>query len=250
MLPARPPRRDISFRRDAPGHGIASRPGQFRDARPPPSQVPEHLRVVERVPHPPDEAERRKYAVSYNHHDGLWEKQLFPARVPAGRQDVRLLSEWITCQLAEATATLGGGGGTAGGGGGPGSAETSTDTNLAATVKRVVPLLNTSMNEIVRQVTLHCAERGVLLQRVWASFEGKKTDCGTRARRKGGGREGFDFTPGDERFDFPRPATRTPVAGASRSARQGFSASSGSGANTCEYGRAAASPVLGPRGCL
>ena len=202
MLPSRPSRRDISFRRDAPGHGIASRPGQFRDARPPPSQVPEHLRVVERVPHPPEEAERRKYAVSYNHHDGLWEKQLFPARAPAGRQDVRLLSEWITSQLAEATATLGGGGvaaggGAEGGGGGPGSAETSTDTNLAATVKRVVPLLNTSMNEIVRQVTLHCVERGVLLQRVWASFEGKKTECAGRERgeKEEGGKGIHERTP-------------------------------------------------------
>merc|ERR1719277_2914562 len=44
------------------------------------------------------------------------------------------------------------------------------DEILAKAIEELVPLLSIGLHEIVRQVTQHCLERGVVLEKIWRTY--------------------------------------------------------------------------------
>lgn len=98
---------------------------------------------------------------------------LFPANKPSSRADAVVLDKWVTGVLeryAEKVAHQ--------------SQEERAD--IAKLVDELVPVLSIGMDEVVRQVTHHCSERGVVLEKIWRTyvelFERSLGD--TRARLK------------------------------------------------------------------
>ena len=141
---------DVSYLADTPGHGsgasAAAWKQAFMDFQMPPTRIPaaDHIKVG--TPMPPPRAAKLQTSLP-DRETGLWQTTLFPSLVPAGRQEVHLLEQWLNQQLdtylvqarakrerdeaaARATleakfakgARLGGGAGGAGGAGGVGGA--------------------------------------------------------------------------------------------------------------------------------
>ena len=78
----------------------------------------------------------------------LYRTVVFPARRPAGRQDVINTERWIT-EMMESRAL---------------KAKAPSEA-----ARELLPILEMAMQELIRQVSLHCAERGSLLERIWQS---------------------------------------------------------------------------------
>eukprot|EP00753_Platysulcus_tardus_P020701 PLAT8346.1.p1 GENE.PLAT8346.1~~PLAT8346.1.p1 ORF type:complete len:966 (+),score=525.09 PLAT8346.1:64-2898(+) len=144
-------REDVSYLHDRPGHGIS--PRGYSDFKVPPSTVPAFLRIIERSPLPPKQA--GAYETWYDEREAMWHTVVFPALKPASRQDVALLERWLGEQMGKITEQFG---------------ERITSDNMADVVQAAVPVLSMSLNELVRQVALHCSERGQLLDKTWKSF--------------------------------------------------------------------------------
>mmetsp|Transcript_39732 Transcript_39732/g.84809 ORF Transcript_39732/g.84809 Transcript_39732/m.84809 type:complete len:576 (-) Transcript_39732:122-1849(-) len=90
----------------------------------------------------------------YDDRDGLWHTRVFPSAVPSSRTDAILLDSWITRTL-ERHSELGVG---------------AAKEELARALEDLVPILSTALHEIVRQVTHHCAERGIALEKIWRTY--------------------------------------------------------------------------------
>eukprot|EP00920_Eleutheroschizon_duboscqi_P028035 GHVT01068494.1.p1 GENE.GHVT01068494.1~~GHVT01068494.1.p1 ORF type:complete len:175 (-),score=32.00 GHVT01068494.1:3049-3573(-) len=52
----------------------------------------------------------------------------------------------------------------------PPAASSFPPTDLTAAVDELVPLLSIGLNEAVRQVSHHCAERGLVIEKIWSTY--------------------------------------------------------------------------------
>lgn len=86
--------------------------------------------------------------------DGMWHTKVFPSDCPSSRMDANLLDKWINESLQKYSA----------------EAAPKGREELAKVVEDLVPLLSTALHEVVRQVTHHCAERGVALEKIWRTY--------------------------------------------------------------------------------
>mmetsp|Transcript_151652 Transcript_151652/g.486610 ORF Transcript_151652/g.486610 Transcript_151652/m.486610 type:complete len:376 (+) Transcript_151652:104-1231(+) len=81
---------------------------------------------------------------------------LFPANKPSSRADAMILDQWISSAFTNyAQRSL------------PDKAE---DEDLSRAVEELVPILSIGLHEVVRQVTQHCLERGVVLEKIWRTY--------------------------------------------------------------------------------
>lgn len=191
--------RDISFMQDAAHHrktleAAAARLGTRADAANsldladlPPSLIPAADEIREAVPMPSPHAD----AADFDADARAWTAQVFPSRLPTGRNDVRLLQQWLDFRSVPTDA----------------STASATDVSRAVADKEVrlamgsdVPgeplphvsdskaeetykasledlrsaqfVCSAAFNEIVRQVSTGCVERGALLARIWHSYLG------------------------------------------------------------------------------
>mmetsp|Transcript_94182 Transcript_94182/g.215453 ORF Transcript_94182/g.215453 Transcript_94182/m.215453 type:complete len:359 (-) Transcript_94182:95-1171(-) len=77
---------------------------------------------------------------------------MFPTNKPSSRADAVILDEWITFALQSF------------------AAKTQTKEELSEAVEELVPVLSIGLHEVVRQVTHHCVERGVVLEKIWRTY--------------------------------------------------------------------------------
>eukprot|EP00427_Karlodinium_veneficum_P019662 CAMPEP_0169131144 /NCGR_PEP_ID=MMETSP1015-20121227/38093_1 /TAXON_ID=342587 /ORGANISM="Karlodinium micrum, Strain CCMP2283" /LENGTH=408 /DNA_ID=CAMNT_0009195391 /DNA_START=40 /DNA_END=1262 /DNA_ORIENTATION=- len=81
---------------------------------------------------------------------------LFPTNKPSSRADAVVLDQWVTTSLARYAQKM------ANTKEGPG--------DLPRMVDELVPILSIGLHEVVRQVTHHCLERGVVLEKIWRTY--------------------------------------------------------------------------------
>jgi hypothetical protein len=95
-----------------------------------------------------------------------WKTLIFPVAKPVGRNDVHLLDEWLKSTLLSqekaykqhVQAAID-------------SAEPlSNARKVMILVNQTIPVLTAAMNEVIRQVSVQCVERGQILDNVWSSF--------------------------------------------------------------------------------
>mmetsp|Transcript_41967 Transcript_41967/g.96344 ORF Transcript_41967/g.96344 Transcript_41967/m.96344 type:complete len:402 (-) Transcript_41967:121-1326(-) len=82
---------------------------------------------------------------------------LFPTDKPSSRADAVVLEKWITSALASYADRA------------PGSGSLSED-DISTSVEHLVPILSIGLNEVVRQVTQTCSERGIVLEKIWRTY--------------------------------------------------------------------------------
>ncbi|KAK3273618.1 hypothetical protein CYMTET_18149 [Cymbomonas tetramitiformis] len=191
-------RRDVSYCKERPGHGIVTRPGRFKDFQVPPSlidskafvglQTDKWMRNLEAIL-------LKGFAETSSKRDSLrdsllvkWSREMFPNQQPAGRFDVHELDCWMRDSLkkilqarderrdADQLDT-------------PPPVEEASIELLTAEhsvgvaekfsalqrsmegdmdfIKAVMDTYTPVVREIVRQVSCQCMERGELLTRVW-----------------------------------------------------------------------------------
>eukprot|EP00746_Dinoflagellata_sp_MGD_P007618 gnl/MRDRNA2_/MRDRNA2_115113_c0_seq1.p1 gnl/MRDRNA2_/MRDRNA2_115113_c0~~gnl/MRDRNA2_/MRDRNA2_115113_c0_seq1.p1 ORF type:complete len:422 (+),score=92.48 gnl/MRDRNA2_/MRDRNA2_115113_c0_seq1:122-1387(+) len=112
----------------------------------PPSQIPAEDHIYEKSFLPKDGASE------YKEEDGLWHTKVFPSICPSSRTDAIMLDAWITKSLERY------------------SEHVSEKDDLAQAVEELVPILSVALHEIVRQVIHYCAERGVVLEKIWRTY--------------------------------------------------------------------------------
>eukprot|EP00002_Diphylleia_rotans_P034633 TRINITY_DN7469_c0_g1_i1.p1 TRINITY_DN7469_c0_g1~~TRINITY_DN7469_c0_g1_i1.p1 ORF type:complete len:1543 (+),score=349.36 TRINITY_DN7469_c0_g1_i1:110-4738(+) len=111
-----------------------------------PTKIPKPFQVFEASPLAPTDPNLH---AEYEAIEKLWKVRLFPAANPTSRQDVVMLERWMDC-MVERVITKG------------------ADINLVA---RETHLLYTiCLNEIVRQVSVQCVERGQLIGKIWNRY--------------------------------------------------------------------------------
>lgn len=81
---------------------------------------------------------------------------LFPANKPTSRADAAVLDRWITESFINYAQRISEGQG--------------EEEDLIKTVEDLVPILSIGLHELVRQVTQHCLERGVVLEKIWKTY--------------------------------------------------------------------------------
>lgn len=92
----------------------------------------------------------------YSDADGMWHTKVFPSETPSSRTDAVMLDTWITTALARHQDE---------------AANREAKGDLAHSVESLVPILSVALHEVVRQVTHHCAERGITLEKIWRVYE-------------------------------------------------------------------------------
>eukprot|EP00931_Biecheleriopsis_adriatica_P093190 TRINITY_DN66935_c0_g1_i1.p1 TRINITY_DN66935_c0_g1~~TRINITY_DN66935_c0_g1_i1.p1 ORF type:complete len:389 (+),score=93.88 TRINITY_DN66935_c0_g1_i1:13-1179(+) len=86
---------------------------------------------------------------------------LFPANKPSSRADAQVLDQWVSDSFASyAKRSV------------AGSArdDSQLEEDLTKAVEELVPVLSIGLNEIVRQVSQHCNERGLVLEKIWRTY--------------------------------------------------------------------------------
>merc|ERR550537_183969 len=81
---------------------------------------------------------------------------MFPNNRPCSVADAVVLNQWVTTTLGRYADKLSGSG--------------APDGNLSQVVDELVPILSIGLHEVVRQVTQHCLERGVVLEKIWRTY--------------------------------------------------------------------------------
>lgn len=81
---------------------------------------------------------------------------MFPTNRPCSRADAVILNRWVTSALSRYADKL--------------SSSGDSDGNLNRVVDELVPILSIGLHEVVRQVTQHCLERGVVLEKIWRTY--------------------------------------------------------------------------------
>jgi len=81
---------------------------------------------------------------------------LFASNKPTGTADAAILNRWITSALDRYAAKMAAGEG--------------QPATLPQMVDELVPLLSLGLHELTRQVTQKCAERGVILEKIWRTY--------------------------------------------------------------------------------
>lgn len=79
---------------------------------------------------------------------------LFPANKPSSRADAVILDRWVT-QALESYARR---------------SQAQGTEDLSRAVDELVPVLSIGLHEVVRQVTHHCLERSVVLEKIWRTY--------------------------------------------------------------------------------
>jgi len=81
---------------------------------------------------------------------------LFPSNKPSSRADAVVLNQWVTKALSNYAQRQ--------------SVSLANEEDLSKTVEELVPILSIGLHEVVRQVTQHCLERGVVLEKIWRTY--------------------------------------------------------------------------------
>lgn len=134
---------DTSFRTDTISQ---ARPATSAAQLPRSLISPEHHKVVKTPYTAPEELAEGGW--EYHADDKMWVKTAFPSLFPAGRRDVEMLRRWLDAAVEGMD----------------------TDGEPRLLVQRAQHIFATAMREIVRQVSVHCVERGKLLHRVWCKY--------------------------------------------------------------------------------
>ena len=165
--------REISYLSD--GGGASS------TASVPASVIPDAFRIVMESPFPTREpgfysvfGEDSEDNWAYNAATRHFEAVLFPSKVPAGRRDVVLLHAWVNDMITRLK-------------------QTSSSLREEEMLKDAQLLFSVAFHEIIRQVSVHCLERGYLMGKIWWSemelFQRllalhKRTDASLQRERK------------------------------------------------------------------
>ncbi|CAE8641517.1 unnamed protein product, partial [Polarella glacialis] len=84
---------------------------------------------------------------------------LFPANKPSSRADAKVLDQWVSTSFANyAQRSF------------VASKDANSEEDLTRAVEELVPILSIGLNEIVRQVSQHCLERGLVLEKIWRTY--------------------------------------------------------------------------------
>lgn len=81
---------------------------------------------------------------------------LFPTNKPSSRADAVILDRWVTSALGKYAEKM--------------SNSPQQEGNLPQVIDELVPILSIGLHEVVRQVTHHCLERGVVLEKIWRTY--------------------------------------------------------------------------------
>ena len=195
--------KDVSYISDRRGHGCASRgstvagglgsagsAGSARDAQTldfqvPRSKIPKGHHLVESWPVVPRDRGLHGIALhpegrvigqtdlSYDAARETWDYKVFPSRLPASRQDVLLLREWLAEESARFSQKV--------------PHEERQDAFLFA--KRAQALYGRAFHELTRQVTVHCEERGSLMADIWKAHMLVTTQALESLKQQGGNLE-------------------------------------------------------------
>lgn len=92
----------------------------------------------------------------YSDRDGMWHTTIFPSNTPSSRMDAVMLDAWITRALERHQEAL--------------NQHPNAKEDLIQSVEGLVPILSIGLHELVRQVTHHCSERGVALDKIWRTY--------------------------------------------------------------------------------
>jgi hypothetical protein len=111
-----------------------------------PSSIPEQYHLVRKAFFP--EGDKRDWA--YIQKEKMWLKTEFPSLIPAGRQDVLLLDRWLESMLLEQAST--------------------GDQTPRSVVQDAQKVYSMCFHEVVRQVSVHCVERGHLIMKIWQTY--------------------------------------------------------------------------------
>lgn len=82
---------------------------------------------------------------------------LFPANKPSSRVDAAILDQWISTSFASYAQRCS-------------STTAESEEDLTRAVEELVPIVSIGLHEIVRQVSQHCLERGVVLEKIWRTY--------------------------------------------------------------------------------
>jgi len=140
--------REVSYLSD--GQPAARPSGQV-----PASVIPDAFRIMMESPFPTREPHfyslfGDEESWSYNSATRQFEAVLFPSKVPAGRRDVLLLHAWVNDMIARLK-------------------QTSSADHEEEMLKDAQLLFSVAFHEIIRQVSVHCLERGYLMGKIWWS---------------------------------------------------------------------------------
>eukprot|EP00921_Rhytidocystis_pertsovi_P012698 GHVQ01020631.1.p1 GENE.GHVQ01020631.1~~GHVQ01020631.1.p1 ORF type:complete len:392 (-),score=63.58 GHVQ01020631.1:738-1913(-) len=117
----------------------------FLPCRLPTSLIPEQDHINQKTFFP-------EVGSTYKETDGMWHSVMFPSNRPSSRLDAVMLDKWISQALERHARQLG------------------TKEDLATAVEELVPVLSIGLHELVRQVSHHCVERGLVLEKVWRTY--------------------------------------------------------------------------------
>lgn len=84
---------------------------------------------------------------------------LFPANKPSSRADAQMLDQWVSTSLANYAQRVT-----------QMSRVHHAEEDLTRAVEEIVPILSIGLNEIVRQLSQHCLERGLVLEKIWRTY--------------------------------------------------------------------------------
>lgn len=79
---------------------------------------------------------------------------LFGSNKPSNQDDARVLAHWLSCMFASHEQKKL-------------ARQSDTQDDLAHAVELLIPILSIALHEVVRQLTHHCLERSVVLEKVW-----------------------------------------------------------------------------------
>eukprot|EP01112_Ceratiomyxa_fruticulosa_P015466 TRINITY_DN4547_c0_g1_i1.p1 TRINITY_DN4547_c0_g1~~TRINITY_DN4547_c0_g1_i1.p1 ORF type:complete len:838 (+),score=208.06 TRINITY_DN4547_c0_g1_i1:368-2881(+) len=130
------PSRDISHLLDKPSKNV----------KVPQTKIPTQYHVVEVSATAPSTPSQQTF---FSEKDKMWHTTVFPSLKPTSRQEVLLLDKWLNDMLAENVAKV---------------------QDPVEAVKEAQQLYSMCFHEIIRQVYVHCAERGQLMEKVWYRY--------------------------------------------------------------------------------
>lgn len=143
--------RDVSRRSDEAGHGwLPNGDAPVDLSAAPASIIPTPFHKFARSPVVPMASELvAKEEWSFNGQSREFVRTEFPSMAPSGRREVFLLERWLHDTL---------------------ESEIQRDMSAREVIETAQTVYSATFHELVRQVSVHCAERGALLVRVWRIY--------------------------------------------------------------------------------
>eukprot|EP01029_Cantina_marsupialis_P019954 TRINITY_DN4649_c0_g3_i1.p1 TRINITY_DN4649_c0_g3~~TRINITY_DN4649_c0_g3_i1.p1 ORF type:complete len:1489 (+),score=463.05 TRINITY_DN4649_c0_g3_i1:83-4549(+) len=143
---------DISYRSDKPGHGLYGKSDQKNSPNIPSSIISPRHHILRTEPCLPT-GEKGFDANEWKYDDNIkeWVRTEFPSLKPSGRREVVLLEKWLQEMLNGIN----------------------VDSLPPVEVVENAQLIYSScFHELMRQVSVHCVERGSLLDKIWKTYVG------------------------------------------------------------------------------